>query len=81
MNTSPALVAFDLYGTLVKFGVIHHPFREILLWAREQGRSPQPDDARRLMTADNDCDALLATLGFFHPPKCSRTYIWRYRKS
>jgi len=69
MNTSPALVAFDLYGTLVKFGVIHHPFRKILMWAREQGRSPQPDDARRLMTADNDCGALLAALGIFPPAK------------
>lgn len=67
MNTSPALIVFDLYGTLVQFGIMHHPFRKILLWAREQGRSPQPDDARRLMTADKDCGELLATLGIFPP--------------
>lgn len=67
MNTSPALIVFDLYGTLVQFGIMHHPFRKILLWAREQGRSPQPDDARRLMTVDKDCGELLATLGIFPP--------------
>ncbi|WP_331350947.1 HAD-IA family hydrolase [Cellvibrio sp. UBA7671] len=67
MNTSPALIVFDLYGTLVRFGIMHHPFRKVLLWAREQGRSPQPDDARRLMTADKDCAELLATLGIFPP--------------
>ncbi len=67
MNTSPALIVFDLYGTLVRFGIMHHPFRKVLLWARQQGRSPQPDDARRLMTADKDCGELLATLGIFPP--------------
>ena len=67
MNTSPALIVFDLYGTLVQFGIKHHPFRKILLWAREQGRSPQPDDARKLMTIDKDCGELLATLGIFPP--------------
>lgn len=67
MNTSPALIVFDLYGTLVQFGIKHHPFRKILLWAREQGRSPKPDDARKLMTVDKDCGELLATLGIFPP--------------
>jgi len=67
MNISPALIVFDLYGTLVQFGINHHPFRKILLWAREQGRSPQPNDARRLMTADKDCAEMLATLGIFPP--------------
>ncbi len=67
MNTSPALIVFDLYGTLVQFGIKHHPFRKILLWAREQGRSPQPDDARKLMTVDKDGSELLATLGIFPP--------------
>jgi HAD superfamily hydrolase (TIGR01549 family) len=67
MNTPPTLIVFDLYGTLIQFGIMHHPFRKILLWAREQGRSPQPDDARKLMTTDKDCGELLATLGIFPP--------------
>lgn len=67
MNPSPALIVFDLYGTLVRFGVMHHPFRKILLWAREQGRKPQPDDARKIMTRDKECEELLAGLGIFPP--------------
>lgn len=67
MNTPPALVVFDLYGTLVRFGVMHHPFRKILLWAREQGRKPQSDDARRIMTANKECEELLTELGIFPP--------------
>jgi HAD superfamily hydrolase (TIGR01549 family) len=50
----PTVVIFDLYGTLVKFGVMHHPFRALLKWAREQGRSARGDDARQLMTVDAD---------------------------
>lgn len=67
MSTSPALIVFDLYGTLIQFGIKHHPFRKILLWAREQGRSPKPDDARKLMTVDKGCGELLETLGIFPP--------------
>lgn len=67
MNTSPTLVVFDLYGTLVRFGLMHHPFRKILLRAREQGRKPQPDDARHIMTTNKGCEELLAELGIFPP--------------
>lgn len=65
MSRSSALVVFDLYGTLVQFGVMHHPFRKILLWAREQGRKPQADDARRIMTADKVNEDLFAELNIF----------------
>jgi len=37
----------------------------LMLWAREQGRKPQPDDARKIMTADKTCEELLAELGIF----------------
>lgn len=67
MNTSPALVVFDLYGTLVRFGVMHHPFQKILRWAREQGRNPQADDARKIMTVTKEYEELLAELGIFPP--------------
>lgn len=46
---------------------MHHPLRKVLLWAREQERAPQFDDARKLMTADKDCGELLAALGIFPP--------------
>jgi HAD superfamily hydrolase (TIGR01549 family) len=67
MNPSPALVVFDLYGTLIRFGVMHHPFRKVLVWAREQGRKPQPDDARKIMTLDKEYEELLTALGIFPP--------------
>ena len=43
------IVIFDLYGTLVKFGVMHHPFRQLLKWARDNGRKVLESDARQLM--------------------------------
>ncbi len=51
-STSIDLVIFDLYGTLIKFGIMHHPFRELLKWAREHGRQVKEDDARNLMTTN-----------------------------
>lgn len=50
----PELIIFDLFGTLVKFGIYHHPFRQLLLWARDNGRKPLPNDARTIMTIDGD---------------------------
>lgn len=63
----PKLVVFDLFGTLVQFGVMHHPFRKALKWARDRGRRPLADDARQLMTKDFDCAQLLSSLGI-NPP-------------
>lgn len=60
-------VTFDLFGTLVKFGVQHHPFRQLLKWARENGRSVRPDDARRVMTINGDVEAISYGLGT-NPP-------------
>jgi HAD superfamily hydrolase (TIGR01509 family) len=63
----PKVVIFDLYGTLVKFGVMHHPFRQLLKWARENGRTPKPDDARTLMTINGDVPDLASALGIDAP--------------
>lgn len=61
------LVVFDLFGTLVEYGVMHHPFRQLLMWARDNGRRPKPDDARRLMTVDGKLPDLVAMLGISAP--------------
>lgn len=66
-NNKPAVVIFDLYGTLIKFGVMHHPFRALLKWAREQGRPARGDDARQLMTIDADLFHLARHLGINAP--------------
>ncbi|MFO1389498.1 HAD family hydrolase [Cellvibrio sp.] len=61
-------VAFDLFGTLIKFGVQHHPFRQLLKWARENGRQVLPDDARTVMTINGSVDAISYGLGI-NPPR------------
>lgn len=61
------LVIFDLYGTLIQFGVKHHPFRKVLQWARQQGRSPEADDARTLMTRPEDPVELFSAMGISPP--------------
>jgi FMN phosphatase YigB (HAD superfamily) len=64
---TPNLVIFDLYGTLVQFGVHNHPYRKVMQWARQQGRVPQPDDARTLMTQPGDAVEVFASMGIFPP--------------
>lgn len=63
----PKLVIFDLYGTLIQFGVKHHPFRKVLQWARQQGRPPKPDDARFLMTRPENPAELFSAMGIVPP--------------
>lgn len=43
-------VIFDVYGTLLQIGERRRPFRQLMRWARSQGRQPLADDARTLMT-------------------------------
>lgn len=63
----PQMVVFDLYGTLVKYEVMHHPFRELLKWARKHGRQVRDDDARQLMTINADLFQLSLHLGIQAP--------------
>lgn len=66
-NAQPSLVVFDLFGTLIRYGVMHHPFRQLLKWAKDNGRRPRPDDARILMTVYGDISELADTLGIHAP--------------
>jgi len=43
-------VVFDAFGTLLQLGVRRHPFRQLMRQLRLQGRRPDPEDARTLMT-------------------------------
>lgn len=69
MNTNDNIshVTFDLFGTLIKFGVQHHPFRQLLKWARENGRQVRPDDARMVMTINGNIEYIAHKLGI-NPP-------------
>ena len=70
MNTNHNITAviFDLFGTLVDFGVHHHPFRQLLKWARENGRHVRPDDARTVMTINGGLEAIAHGLKIAPPP-------------
>lgn len=61
------IVIFDLFGTLIKFGVQHHPFRQLLKWARENGRQVRSDDARTVMTINGGLGDISHGLGIKPP--------------
>lgn len=66
-SPTPKLVVFDLYGTLIKFGTTHHPFRKILKWAHAQGRKPLDTDARILMTMNEDPETIFRSMAIVAP--------------
>ena len=66
-KSTPSLVIFDLFGTLIKFGEMHHPFRSLMKWARENGRAPHQDDARSLMTTNLSVNELAHSMGINAP--------------
>lgn len=45
-----AAAVFDAFGTLVEIQRPTHPFRQLIQEGRRQGRKPQPDDLRVIMT-------------------------------
>lgn len=61
------VVIFDLFGTLVNFGIQHHPYRQLLKWAREHGRKPLSNDARTIMTINGDIQQVANQLGINSP--------------
>jgi HAD superfamily hydrolase (TIGR01549 family) len=65
--SAPNLVVFDLYGTLINFGIKNHPYRKILQWARQQGRAPHPDDARTIMTIPSNAADIFSKMGIDAP--------------
>lgn len=74
MTDATRMVVFDLYGTLIQFGVQQHPYRTILTWARENGRKPRPDDARLLMTTDGSPEQAFELLDIYPPEKLIRQF-------
>ncbi len=71
---TPKLIVFDLYGTLIKFGTTHHPFRKILKWAHVQGRKPLDTDARILMTMNEDPETIFRSMGIAAPDEMLQTF-------
>lgn len=63
----PDVIIFDLFGTLVDFGIHRHPYRDLMKYARDNGRKPLPDDARTIMTIDGDIRHVANQMGIHAP--------------
>ncbi|MES2673673.1 MAG: HAD family hydrolase [Pseudomonadota bacterium] len=63
----PDVIIFDLFGTLVDFGIQRHPYRELMKYARNNGRKPLPGDARTIMTIDGDIRHVADQMGINAP--------------
>ncbi|RYY01733.1 MAG: HAD family hydrolase [Gammaproteobacteria bacterium] len=70
-------VVFDIFGTLIKFGIQHHPFRQLLKLARENGRQVRPDDARMVMTINGDLEYIGNELGINPPSELVQKLEWQ----
>jgi HAD superfamily hydrolase (TIGR01549 family) len=62
-KTPIQVVIFDLFGKLVECGTQHNPFRQLLTWARDNGRRSHPDDARVILTTNGDVTSISRALG------------------
>ena len=67
LTINPKLVVFDLFGTLICPGIYRHPFRKLLIWARNNGRQPKSSDARTIMTTPGSVSDIAYSLGIAAP--------------
>lgn len=61
------MVVFDLFGTLIRFGESHHPFRKVHRWAKENGQNTQKYNSRNLLTVNGDLEVLMEKVGLTLP--------------
>ncbi|WP_373974142.1 HAD family hydrolase [Chitinibacter sp. SCUT-21] len=63
LSDHPKAVIFDVFGTLLGIGQQHHPYLLLMRYLRTQGRQPQADDSRTILTFDGGLAELAAHLG------------------
>ena len=63
LSDHPKAVIFDVFGTLLEIGQQHHPYLLLMRHLREQGRQPQADDSRTILTFDGNLAELARHLG------------------
>lgn len=56
-------VIFDAFGTLLQITNGRHPYRQILKEGIRQGRRPQPDDLRQILTCNLDLSGAADAFG------------------
>ncbi|RYY02278.1 MAG: HAD family hydrolase [Gammaproteobacteria bacterium] len=67
MSKAIQVVAFDVFGTLVRMSVKNHPYRKVLKYAKDAGRKPRQDDARLLMTQNLPPERIFEHMGISIP--------------
>lgn len=67
VSTKIAVVAFDVFGTLVHIGDKRAPYKKLLQWMKDQGRSPQPADAAVIMSQPLSFEDVAARFGMTLP--------------
>ena len=53
-HIQPSIIVFDVFGTLVKIGERCFPYRNLMKWLKQNGRKPNPDDAKLIMSYNLD---------------------------
>lgn len=61
-------IVFDVFGTLAEIGDRRRPYARLLRLAAQAGRTPQPDDAARIMSMNGDIWAIARWLGLALSP-------------
>ena len=67
VSTKIAVVAFDVFGTLVHIGDKRAPYKKLLQWMKDQGRSPQPADSAVIMSQPLSFEDVAAQIGMTLP--------------
>jgi len=67
MSNGIKVVAFDVFGTLIRMAVKNHPYRKVLKYAKDAGRKPRQDDARFLMTQNLPPERIFEHMGISIP--------------
>ena len=66
-HIEPSVIAFDVFGTLVKIGERRSPYRKLMKWLKENGRQPKPNDAKFIMSQNLSFTELVKLLGINIP--------------
>lgn len=67
MSHKPSVIAFDVFGTLVEIGERRSPYKKLMKWLKENGRKPEPDDARFIMSTNSNLREFTALFGMNIP--------------
>lgn len=67
MKNYPKVIIFDAFGTLVKIKTGRSPYRKLMIWLKENGRKPHPDDAKFIMSNNMNIQQLAELIGYITP--------------